>query len=165
MVGIGSTRDGKPRAGAFVWAAQPTCQASWGGGLPGKGASPGDHFFPNLRRAAFRSDIRCRPSFRSSECVQPGGKRFRLPRAHKGVWNSRLQYIGDFESLSEGRPAKPASLSAKAEKLAAAAPQAAAQAAEAAAREAALKVAMNFVRARCASLNASVSRSDADMRL
>jgi hypothetical protein len=26
----------------------------------------------------------------------------RLSRAFKGVWNSRLQYTGDFESLSEG---------------------------------------------------------------
>jgi hypothetical protein len=26
----------------------------------------------------------------------------RLSRAYKGVWNSRLQYTGDFESLSEG---------------------------------------------------------------
>jgi hypothetical protein len=25
----------------------------------------------------------------------------RLSRAYKGVWNSRLQYAGDFESLSE----------------------------------------------------------------
>jgi hypothetical protein len=29
----------------------------------------------------------------------------RLSRAYKGVWNSRLQYTGDFESLSEAQAA------------------------------------------------------------
>src|SRR5271165_167219 len=62
-------------------------------GCPGMELHRPTIFSPIYAGAPFRTDIRNRPTIRSSGCVQPRDKRLRLPQAHRATTRNR-RYIG-----------------------------------------------------------------------